>query len=77
MLSPGEECLKYGIMEVGMEMQNYEIKNKTVRNAFINKLKKEPERAEERLKMSWSNWGFGREKLEESVKRLKSTVWSI
>lgn len=54
-----------------MEMQNYEIKNKTVRNAFINKLKKEPERAEERLKVSWSNWGFGREKLEESVKRLK------
>lgn len=54
-----------------MKMQNYEIKNKAVCSAFTGKMQKEPPNPEKKLKMSWSNWGFGREKLEDSVKRLK------
>lgn len=54
-----------------MEMQNFEIKNKLVRDAFTERIKAHPLTGAEHLKLSWSNWGFGREELETSVKRLK------
>lgn len=54
-----------------IEMQNYQIKNNAVCSAFADKMQKEPPNPEKKLKMSWSNWGFGREKLKDSVERLK------
>ena len=52
-----------------MELQNYEKKDLDIRKKFfslkeINKNKK--------LKFSWSNWGFGLEPIELSLKRLKT-----
>ena len=53
-----------------MKKQNFEIKNDTIKQAF-EKLKQEhPERLKRRLNLSWSNWGFGLESLEDSVARL-------
>lgn len=54
-----------------MTKQNYEQKNESIRAQF-NKLKNEhPERLHQRLNLSWSNWGFGMESLDESAARLK------
>ena len=53
-----------------MKPQNYEIKNQRIRETFLELKKKSPEKLERALKFSWSNWGFGVEQLEESVKRL-------
>ena len=54
-----------------MKLQNYEVKNENIRQAF-EKLKAEhPEKLQRRLNLSWSNWGFGLEPLQDSCKRLK------
>ncbi|NLN65839.1 MAG: sugar phosphate isomerase/epimerase [Clostridiaceae bacterium] len=50
--------------------QNYEKKDAKIRQAFEELKAKHPERFKKRLNLSWSNWGFGMEKLEESVSRL-------
>lgn len=53
-----------------MTLQNYEIKDRNIDDAF-QKLKQEhPGRLRKPLKLSWSNWGFGREPLEASLERL-------
>lgn len=52
-------------------MQNYEQKNEKIKQAFLELKKNHPEKLQQKLNLSWSNWGFGIEKLEESVKRLK------
>jgi len=52
-------------------MQNYEIKNKKIRDAFLKLAKKKPEKLKNKLNLSWSNWGFGIEPLAESAKRLE------
>ena len=49
-------------------MQNYEVKNQKIKDAFL-KLKKEKQ-FKSKLKLSWSNWGFGIEPLEVSCERL-------
>ena len=54
-----------------MKLQNFELKNEKIRNDFIELKKKSPERFQKRLNLSWSNWGFGLEKLEDSAKRLQ------
>lgn len=51
-------------------MQNYERKNKKIFDAFIKLKTENPQVIEKRLNISWSNWVFGLEKLEDSVKRL-------
>lgn len=51
--------------------QNYEIKNEKILLAFNAMKKKSPEKFKERLNLSWSNWGFGMESLEESAIRLE------
>lgn len=51
-------------------MQNFEQKNAEIREAFLAFKKDDPGRFETRLNLSWSNWGFGLESLETSVKRL-------
>jgi sugar phosphate isomerase/epimerase len=50
--------------------QNFEIKNDRIRSEFIALKKRNPEFFQRRLNLSWSNWGFGLEPLEESLKRL-------
>lgn len=52
-------------------MQNYEIKNEKIRSAFIELKKNHPEKLKNRLNLSWSNWGFGIETLEDSAARLQ------
>ncbi len=54
-----------------MELQNYEKKVAKIREAFKAKLKVEPELKAKKLKLSWSNWGFGTETLEASARRLR------
>jgi D-psicose/D-tagatose/L-ribulose 3-epimerase len=51
------------------ELQNFEKKNSDIRNSFNELLKKN--KIKNKLKLSWSNWGFGLEPIEISLKRLK------
>ena len=52
-----------------MTMQNYEKKNAAIRERYLE-WKRTPGRSEERLTLSWSNWGFGMESLSDSLARL-------
>lgn len=52
-------------------MQNYEIKDQKIRNAFLALKREHPERLKKRLNFSWSNWGFGLEPFEQSCARLE------
>lgn len=54
-----------------MKKQNFEIKNEMIRNMFIELKKNNPEMLKNRLKLSWSNWGFGIESLADSAARLQ------
>ncbi|WP_319561764.1 sugar phosphate isomerase/epimerase family protein [Marispirochaeta sp.] len=51
-------------------MQNYEIKNKEIDDRFKGFRTSSSERIKNRLKISWSNWGFGCEDLKVSLDRL-------
>ena len=53
-----------------MKLQNFELKNQKIREAFEALKKEHPERLQKRLNFSWSNWGFGLESFEQSVARL-------
>lgn len=53
-----------------MEKQNYEIQNEKIRLDFEQLKRSSPERFTNRLNLSWSNWGFGIEKLSDSLERL-------
>ncbi|MBA7509231.1 hypothetical protein ES705_01177 [subsurface metagenome] len=52
-----------------MELQNFEKKDQDIRNKFKDFLNKT--RVRNKLKLSWSNWGFGLEPIEDSLERLK------
>ena len=54
-----------------MQLQNFEQKNKKIKDAFLELKQNHPEKFSKRLKFSWSNWGFGLESLETSAKRLE------
>jgi D-psicose/D-tagatose/L-ribulose 3-epimerase len=54
-----------------MNPQNFETKNRRIREDFEALRKKEPGRFRERLALSWSNWGFGLESLDASAARLE------
>ena len=54
-----------------MRMQHFEEGNERIKARFDELKKKSPERMKTRLKLSWSNWGFGRESLAESAARLE------
>ncbi|MHB1443647.1 MAG: sugar phosphate isomerase/epimerase family protein, partial [Candidatus Humimicrobiaceae bacterium] len=56
-----------------MKLQNYELINSKIREEFIELKKSNPQSFKNRLKMSWSNWGFGLESLEDSLKRLSKS----
>jgi D-psicose/D-tagatose/L-ribulose 3-epimerase len=53
-----------------MEAQNWQKKTGKIRQDFIAAKKADPKRFEAMLNLSWSNWGFGMEPLEVSLKRL-------
>lgn len=54
-----------------MKKQNFELKNEKIQLAFEDLKKNHPEKLKNRLNLSWSNWGFGIESLEESAARLQ------
>ncbi len=51
-------------------MQNFEIKNSRIKEAFIEAKKESPEKFVQKLNLSWSIWMFGTESFESSIKRL-------
>ena len=51
-----------------MEPQNFEKTNIEIRNKFKEFIKTND--LKEKLKFSWSNWGFGLEPIERSLERL-------
>jgi D-psicose/D-tagatose/L-ribulose 3-epimerase len=53
-----------------MKLQNFEKKREEITAEFIKLLKNNPSVKKENIKLSWSNWGFGIEPLEDSAKRL-------
>lgn len=53
-----------------MNPQNFEQKNQDILRAFEEKKKAKPDLNKAPLQLSWSNWGFGMEPLEDSVSRL-------
>ena len=55
-----------------MAKQHFEAKNERIRAAFQDLRKTHPERLRQRLALSWSNWGFGREPLADSAARLQA-----
>ncbi len=54
-----------------MKKQNFEIKNDQIKAAFAELKMQHPEKLHQRLNLSWSNWGFGIETLDESASRLE------
>lgn len=54
-----------------MKLKNYEIIDNEIKERFIKLKKEDPKRFKNKLKLSWSNWGFGMESLEVSIERLK------
>ena len=54
-----------------MRQQNFEEKSSRIRERFQNLKKTSPKKVQARLNLSWSNWGFGREDLAQSAKRLQ------
>jgi D-psicose/D-tagatose/L-ribulose 3-epimerase len=53
-----------------MELQNYEKKDLKIKQQFKSFLQKAG-KIENKIKFSWSNWGFGLEPIETSLRRLK------
>ena len=51
-------------------MQNFELKNQAIQEAFLKFKHENPEKMVRRIQLSWSNWGFGIESFPASVKRL-------
>ena len=54
-----------------MNKQHFEEKNEKIRNKFLELKSKHPDRFQKKLLFSWSNWVFGTEDLEDSIRRLK------
>lgn len=53
-----------------MQVQNYQIEDRHIREKFLALKEKQPELFKHRLNLSWSNWGFGLEEVNESAGRL-------
>lgn len=60
-----------------MHRQHFEEKNEHIKKQFAELKKKSPERLKTRLNLSWSNWGFGREALPDSARRLQQAGLSF
>lgn len=59
-----------GTCGVMRTMQNWQIINNKITSDFLADKAAYPAKHERRLNLSWSNWGFGIEPLEVSLKRL-------
>jgi len=53
-----------------VKLQNFEVKNQEIKEAFDELRESHPERLERRLNLSWSIWMFGTEPLEVTAQRL-------
>jgi sugar phosphate isomerase/epimerase len=60
-----------------MRMQRFEQKNEAIRETFQALKKQSPAKLTPRLNLSWSNWGFGRESLAHSARRLEQAQLSF
>ncbi len=60
-----------------MRHQHFEAKNEKIREQFQELKKKSPAKLKNRMNLSWSNWGFGRESLADSAKRLEQSKMSF
>ena len=54
-----------------MTLQNFEIKNRSIEERFRKVQAESPDTLAHPLNLSWSNWGFGLERLEDSAERLR------
>jgi len=54
-----------------MKKQNFELRNEKIKTAFEALKKNSSDKLEQRLNLSWSNWGFGIEPLADSAARLQ------
>ena len=54
-----------------MKLQNFEGKNEEIHAKFLALKKQSPDVVQQRLNLSWSNWGFGLESLADSARRLE------
>jgi len=54
-----------------MKPQNYEAKRLALIEKFKREVSAKPPAHGERIKLSWSNWGFGMETLEKTAERLQ------
>lgn len=54
-----------------VKIQNYEKINHEIKSKFEELKENHPNRLKKKLNVSWSNWGFGLEDLEDSLTRLK------
>ena len=54
-----------------MKPQNYEKKRAALIETFKAEMSANPPATDERIKLSWSNWGFGMESLETTTERLQ------
>lgn len=54
-----------------MRKQNFEQKDEKIKAAFEKLKKDQPEKLKKKLNLSWSNWGFGLETLQETAARLE------
>jgi D-psicose/D-tagatose/L-ribulose 3-epimerase len=54
-----------------MSLQNFEKKNALIRKRFLELKQNDSGKLEARLNLSWSNWGFGMEPLDQSAARLQ------
>ena len=55
-----------------MELQNFERKNQEIKRAFEEIKSTHPDQMKDNVKLSWSNWGFGQEKIEDTLQRLSA-----
>jgi sugar phosphate isomerase/epimerase len=54
-----------------MTPQNYQKQDIAIKETFLKLKKENPRMLQKRLKLSWSNWGFGMESIKVSLERLK------
>ena len=60
-----------------MRLQRFEEKNEAIREKFHALRKHSSAKLTPRLNLSWSNWGFGRESLADSARRLQQAELSF
>lgn len=55
-----------------MKPQNFVVINREIERRFVEEKKKNPDRFERKLSLSWSIWMFGTEPIEDSLRRLQN-----